>query len=243
MKKTILGFIAGIITTLLLLTLFVPALAANLETIEASLNSINLYLNGEKIASIGDSYSLSNGSAVPYTILFKGTTFLPLKEVGRLLGADVKWEGSTRTVNIDTYAINEDVVVFKPDSKSGDSNSLPSPDTKSNSLIGYTFNAFDNQFTVNNMIGAAYYQTYYNGQMTQSEFCDWWNGLSQEYIKEQIYLVIREINSNFASNMPLNINFQMYEEDKNRLTGIFALQVDENGEMYNCTVNQPPHIR
>lgn len=67
---------------------------------EALLNSINISVNGEKIAQLGESYTLSNGTKVPYSINYAGTTYLPMREVAKLLNKDVTYDKETRTANI-----------------------------------------------------------------------------------------------------------------------------------------------
>ena len=94
--KRLQGFILGVIITALLLG-SVPVFAENISVL---FNNINIMLNGEKIASAGDSYKLDNGSTVPFSILYKGTTYLPMRKVAELLGKEVTWDGTTNTAGI-----------------------------------------------------------------------------------------------------------------------------------------------
>jgi hypothetical protein len=54
--KRLSGFIAGVLFTLVLSFIFVPSLAANLQTIEVGINSVNIVVDGKKISSIGEGY-------------------------------------------------------------------------------------------------------------------------------------------------------------------------------------------
>ena len=85
MKKTVKGFILGtIITTMLMST----ALGAGVKkTIEVAFNSINLTVNGDRVDAD--------------TILYEGTTYIPLRAAAEMLGKDVGWDQNTSTASID----------------------------------------------------------------------------------------------------------------------------------------------
>ncbi|MBR3994508.1 MAG: hypothetical protein IKI97_04415 [Clostridia bacterium] len=92
-KGIISGILAGIITVVSL-----PAIA---EGIEVAKNSVNIRLNGEKVASENENYVLQNGAEVPYSILYEGTTYLPVRKLSELLDVTVGWDNDTRTVILD----------------------------------------------------------------------------------------------------------------------------------------------
>ncbi len=92
-KNALIGTIAGAIVVA-----SAPVIA---EGIEAVMNSVNISLNGEKAASSGESYTLQNGTSVPYSILYEGTTYLPIRKVSELLNIGIDWDNDTRTVIID----------------------------------------------------------------------------------------------------------------------------------------------
>lgn len=99
MKKSILkeitaGVLAGAITVC-----SVPAIA---KSIEAVMNSVNIKLDGVKVASVDESYELQNGTKVPYSILYEGTTYLPIRKVSDLLDISIDWDNDTRTVLIES---------------------------------------------------------------------------------------------------------------------------------------------
>lgn len=85
MKKFILGLIVGIT-----ITASTSAFAdTTLQTIEAYLNpSLPITLDGKQL-------SLNN---VPIT--YQGTTYLPLRDTATIVGKDVNWNESTRTVEL-----------------------------------------------------------------------------------------------------------------------------------------------
>lgn len=91
-KGVIAGTLAGVITVFSF-----PAIA---DSIEAVMNSVNIKLNGEKVASVNETYTLQNGTKVPYSILYEGTTYLPIRKVSELLDIDIDWDNDTRSVLI-----------------------------------------------------------------------------------------------------------------------------------------------
>lgn len=90
-------FCLGAIVTLLAGMFVTPAWA---DTIDAAFNRLNIRVNGVQIASVGDSFTLSNGTVVPYSILYQGTTYLPLSKLAEALNAEARWEASTSTAVI-----------------------------------------------------------------------------------------------------------------------------------------------
>lgn len=83
------------------LALAVSTAGAFAAVVSASFNKINITVNGTPVAVSGESFVRSTGD-VPYSILYKGTTYLPLAKVCEFVGKDVAWDGSTRTVSIST---------------------------------------------------------------------------------------------------------------------------------------------
>lgn len=99
MRKTIKGFIIGVLTTTLLCSTFIYA-AGNTQLIEALFNDVNIAVNNQTVGVIGENFALDNGNQVPYSILYKGTTYLPIRKVAELLNKEVTWDGNTRTVGL-----------------------------------------------------------------------------------------------------------------------------------------------
>ncbi|MDD4843020.1 MAG: hypothetical protein PHU31_01630 [Anaerotignum sp.] len=95
MKKIVKGFVVSVAVMLLL---FTTVYASNSQKIDAILNSINIAVNGEQIAKSGESYTLSNGTKVPYSISYAGTTYLPMRKVAELLNKDVAYANGTADI-------------------------------------------------------------------------------------------------------------------------------------------------
>lgn len=94
--KRLQGFICGFLAAIVLL-ISLPALA---ETMQATFNVINIKINGESEVKAGENFTLSNGNKVPYTIVYNGTTYLPLRETVRLVGKELVFDGATSTADI-----------------------------------------------------------------------------------------------------------------------------------------------
>ena len=77
------------------LTLAVPALAATgSRTVRVDYSDIKLVVNGKTVTPRD-----GNGDVVePFTI--DGTTYLPVRAIGELMGKNVNWDASTRTVSL-----------------------------------------------------------------------------------------------------------------------------------------------
>ena len=94
------------IALILALALAVSTASAFATVIDASFNKINIEVEGGLKAVSGEFFvrTWPDGSiiSVPYSILYKGTTYLPLAKVCEFVGKDVRWDGNTRTVYIDT---------------------------------------------------------------------------------------------------------------------------------------------
>ena len=88
-------FILGAAISLVLTLMLTPAIA---ESIDVMFNAINIKINSVQVASVGQSYRLDSGEEVPFSILYKGTTYLPLRKIGELYDKDVQWDGASNTV-------------------------------------------------------------------------------------------------------------------------------------------------
>lgn len=74
-----------------------PALAAS---IDAQFNTVNVQVNGQMSMEKGQNYTREDGKEMPSSINYDGTVYLPLRQVGDLLGQQVGWDGETGTVLI-----------------------------------------------------------------------------------------------------------------------------------------------
>lgn len=99
--KRIQGFICGFLAAVVLL-ISIPALAASIDVI---FNPLNIVINGVKAANKGENYTLVNGNEVPFSIVYKGTTYLPLRKISELMGKDLTLDSKTDTVYLDDFVI------------------------------------------------------------------------------------------------------------------------------------------
>ena len=87
-------FLAGVLTTVLVLALVVPAGAAlSGKTIEV-LTGVDIYVDGVEMKPTD-----ANGKSVE-TFVYNGTTYVPLRAVSQSLGKNVKWDGANQRVYI-----------------------------------------------------------------------------------------------------------------------------------------------
>ena len=91
MKKTIKGFLLGLIIATLLMSTAVGEKL--LKTIDVIYNSVNIKVDGKQVDTDN--------------ILHKGTTYVPLRAISEMLGKEVDWNGNTKTVNIGNLDDNE----------------------------------------------------------------------------------------------------------------------------------------
>lgn len=92
MKKQFKGFVIGVFVTLILTSTIAFAGGVK-QKIDVVLNSINLTVNGKAVKADN--------------ILYKGTTYVPIREVGEILGKDVTWDAKTNTAGINDKGFKE----------------------------------------------------------------------------------------------------------------------------------------
>lgn len=99
MKKSIniRSFFTGVVVTLLVLGLSVPALAVAGKTIEV-FGGIKIYVDDVELHPVD-----SAGNPIDIFV-YNGTTYLPVAAVSKALGKPVQWEGSTRSVYIGKHS-------------------------------------------------------------------------------------------------------------------------------------------
>lgn len=96
-KKAIRSYILGVLTTLLLFSLAIPALAATGWTITVTPN-VNIYIDDVKLDPTD-----VNGKSVE-AFIYNGTTYLPVRAVSEALGKPVQWDGKTRSVYVGRHS-------------------------------------------------------------------------------------------------------------------------------------------
>lgn len=120
--KRLQGALIGFLAAVLILT----NIQVFADNIEAAFNSINISVNGSRVANIGDSYTLSNGDIVPFSILYRGTAYLPMRKLGELLGKDVGWDDNSKIASINDKPASSPIISPSP-SPSPSLSPLPTP--------------------------------------------------------------------------------------------------------------------
>ena len=95
MKGYIKGLIAG-----LLIGASVTSIPAVAENIDALFNEVRINIGGIDRVSWGENIKFDDGTEAPYSILYNGTTYLPLRKTAELLGKEVYWNGDSKTVSV-----------------------------------------------------------------------------------------------------------------------------------------------
>ena len=93
MKKSIKGFVVGLIAGLVISCLCVGAVTKVVQK-ELHYNDIKVTLNGKEVKPTD-----ANGNYVEPFII-DGTTYLPVRAVANALGLDVNWDSKTSTVKL-----------------------------------------------------------------------------------------------------------------------------------------------
>ena len=89
-KKSIALFAVILVITFVTGTVFSDGVK---QTIDVLINNVNLEVNGDKV-------EVDN-------ILYKGTTYVPIRAVAEMLGKEVGWDGKTNTASINDKELNE----------------------------------------------------------------------------------------------------------------------------------------
>lgn len=97
-RKQLPGFLGGVAATALAVALVLPAFA----DVEYKWNSVNISVNEEQVAAVDESYTLDNGASVPFSIVYEGTTYLPIRKLTELTGLSIDWISASNTVAVST---------------------------------------------------------------------------------------------------------------------------------------------
>ncbi len=143
----------GVIVIIFSLTIVVASTRIN-SVIGVKLNSVNVSIDDVKVANKGQDYSLDNSKSVPFSILYEGTTYLPVRKLSEIIGIDIGWNSDTETIELevnglkdvkDTTSVKEetqekDIVVDKTVSHSSGIKLTPSYRIISNNSVGNEWN-------------------------------------------------------------------------------------------------------
>ena len=101
-RKGIIFIVSVMVIIILSLPLNMVQAKDGYSSIQVVLNKVNIAINGVVVASSGMDYTLPDGNIVPFSILYKGTTYLPMRKMAELVGKNVTWDGATNTAGINT---------------------------------------------------------------------------------------------------------------------------------------------
>lgn len=87
MKKSV------VVITAILMAVSTTAFAEDM-----AFNQVRINIEGTDTVQWGEELELGGGEKTPYSIIYNGTTYIPLRKIGTYLGKKVEWDGDTRTV-------------------------------------------------------------------------------------------------------------------------------------------------
>ncbi|HIY05604.1 MAG TPA: copper amine oxidase N-terminal domain-containing protein [Candidatus Evtepia faecigallinarum] len=97
MKERTKGFLAGVLVSLLVVVLAVPALASVYD------KAVQIYYRDIKVTLNGKTITPKDAQGNPVEpFLMNGTTYLPIRGISSALGLDVQWDQGTYTVGLTT---------------------------------------------------------------------------------------------------------------------------------------------
>jgi len=95
------SFVQGMLLMLVLVIIIPGTFASNVQqAIEVLVNQVNVKLNGESVGVVGENYVLEDGTEVPFSFVYKGTTYMAVRKLSETLGLEVGWDGDTSTIII-----------------------------------------------------------------------------------------------------------------------------------------------
>ncbi len=99
----------AVLLTVLSVCLLLSTTSTFAERIDAVFNTVRIVSDGKVITEKNKDYELYNGSKVPFSIVYSGTTYLPVRKISETLGYEIKWDDSTRTVSVNSPKKEEPV--------------------------------------------------------------------------------------------------------------------------------------
>lgn len=178
MKEKRKGFISGVLTTVIALSLVGTAAATiGSRAITADYSDIKITLNGTQITPTD-----ANGNVVePFAV--NGTTYLPVRAVANALGVDVEWDGKSSTV-----FLTED--------------NLPAKSTKNEQMLGFykiLEEGFSNLETTFDGIWSGVAQELINEVIQDGIY----NGMTfYEASKERLSVMLENVESHYQGCKP-----------------------------------------
>jgi hypothetical protein len=173
------------------------------NTINALLNQSNINVDNKQLVKAGDSFSLSNGEKMPFSILYKGSTYVSARKCGEILGYEIQWDAPSSTIKIkkDTDAKANDVRIE-------DFNNMKSDLVLS---INVVFNSINVSVDNIPIINAAENYTLPNGSIIPCSFI--YKNTTYISIRKLIEILDYEIKWDASTN---TINIMSKKENKNQ---------------------------
>lgn len=110
MKNFSKGLICGILIGSVICS--APVIAGN---IDAVLNQLRINIDGVDEIQWEEDLKLANGKTTPSSILYNGTTYLPMRKIGELLDQEISWNGDSKTVSVTGMRNSKETIIEKPD--------------------------------------------------------------------------------------------------------------------------------
>ena len=169
MIKNIKYFVLGVVFTVIT----IMSLQVFADNIEVMFDSIKIKVDGNDITKTN--------------ILYKGTTYVPLRAIGEILDKDVVWDGDTRTANINTKKVENPIVWSNITIKTEYSYTKAYGEVKNNDNIEHSFSLkityFDESGTIMGT-GQAYLNNLKAGETKTFEA-----GALKDYSKYKTYKI------------------------------------------------------
>lgn len=110
MKSYVKGIITGILIGSVIVS--VPVVAENIDVL---FNNVRININGVDCVQWDEEIKLGDGTSAPSSILYSGTTYLPIRKISELTGNKVYWNGDSKTVSVTNGQQNVTTIAEKPD--------------------------------------------------------------------------------------------------------------------------------
>lgn len=150
--------------------------------ITVALNKINIVVNGNQVAKAGDAYTLDNGKQVPFSILYEGTTYLPMRKLGEIAGKEANWDSSSNTAGLNEKIIPmPELSPIKADITYIDFKSM--------------FNITKIETTVDDEI---LYNAVYSGELKQTEFWSYFSNMNNDLKKKYAEQIASDVRGDSA---------------------------------------------
>ena len=205
MKNKLTGIIIGMLIGVITMG---SVIYANPELL---FNSVNIEVNGSKVAEKNQNYTLTDGTEVPFSIVYNGTTYLPFRKLGELMNKEIGWDAETETAYcFDTQSNPSGVAFLLSETSHQYKNHL---DSLSSLITGY-FGSSDNEYKT---MMAGYLQ----------EFNDILYDRNSTYNESKEHILKNTTNPDFIKTIEILDQMQIIANDAQKLTTNLCLSYDD----------------